>query len=196
MKNLIAALFTTILLGSTFLAANANQIEKSIKKDSLIKPFRKITVTGNVQITLIQIGKEGISYADDSFGQAKVMQQGDLITISPAGGGVAKLIVYVKDIFRITGDDNAIINTDGLLKTTYLQVFLNGNAHAEINTATLGICTILADNSKLSLSGTTKDHFMAKSVNSVLKMNSFAALKTEINRADYPFIDQEIAAVK
>ncbi|MET4081907.1 hypothetical protein ABIB40_001858 [Pedobacter sp. UYP30] len=195
-KNLIAASFTVLLLGGTVLSLSASPIKNIITKTTPIKPFKKITVTGNVQVTIIQIGKEGVSYADDSNGTAKVTQQGDLITISPADNGMAKVIVYVKDIYRITGDDNALVKTEGLLETTYLQVFLNGNAKADLNTTTSGLCTILADSSTLSLSGATASHSLAKSTQSVLKIGRFAALKTEINRTDYPGINQEMAAIK
>ncbi|MBC7417114.1 MAG: DUF2807 domain-containing protein [Pedobacter sp.] len=195
-KNLTAVFFPALLLSCIFLSASANPIKNVLVKTTLLKSFRKITVTGNVQVTVIQIGKEGIAYADDSYGTAKVTQQGDLLTISPADNSMAKVILYVKDIYRITGNDEALIRTEGLLKTTYLQVFLKGNAKADINTSTAGICTVLTDNAMLSLSGGTENHSFAKSENSTLKLKSFAALKTEINRIDYPLIDQEIAAVK
>lgn len=195
-KNLFSVCITAIILATTFSFASASKIKEPQQKTSSLKTFRKIAVNGNVQITVIQNGKEGIAYADDSFGEAKVTQYGDLITISPAGNDVAKIIVYVKDVYRITGNDDAIINTDGVLRTTFLQLFLKGNATAKITTTTSGLYTILADSSKLDLSGKTIDHTLNKSAKSILNMQRFAALKTEINKDNRISATQQLALIK
>ncbi|MET4081125.1 hypothetical protein ABIB40_001070 [Pedobacter sp. UYP30] len=178
-KTIIATSFAALTLTVSSLSANAS-VKHPTTETTQVKTFKKVSVSGNVEVTFIQSNKEGVSYADNNFGTAKVMQQGDELSITSANNGTARLVVYVKDIYRIQGNDNAVIKTDGKLAVNNLQVFLKGNAKANINTSTSSLYTILNDNSSLTLSGDTKNHTLASSKNSSLSMAHFAAQNTDL----------------
>lgn len=190
-KNVIKTAFVALILTIFCLPANAQLDNNKISKNTSLKTFRRISVSGNVEVTVVQSANEGITYAESSVGKVKVMQLGDLIMIKPAAKQIAKVILYVKDIYRIIGEDQAVINTEGELKTVYLQVFLKGKAIANLNSTSSCIYTILEDDSELDLDGSTAEQFFEKSKNSKLKMSSFACVnpiirqrKNSLNRAE------------
>lgn len=180
-KTIIATTFAALVLTAGSVSANANithPAKATTVTSKQLKTFKRVAVSGNVEVTFLQSNKEGIAYADNSNGDAKVMQNGDLLTISAADNGAAKLIVYVKNIYRIQGSDNAVIKTEGKLTSDYLQIFLKGNAKADVNTMSGGLYTILYDNSVLTLSGATENHTLSTDKNSNLSMSHFAAKNT------------------
>ncbi len=192
-KNAVRTSMAAFVIASSSLAANAQSVNLIDRISSPLETFRRISTTGNVEVTLIQSEKEGIYYAENSFGKAKVVQFGDLITISPADQLPAKIILYVKDIYRISAEDNAVVNTSGKLKAAYLQVFLKGNATANLNTRTTGIYTVLEDKSTLALRGITEEQSFATGLNSKLNITGFATLKP---KAIFPSQNQSVALVK
>ena len=178
-KTIIATTFAALTLTASSLSANAI-VKHPLADTSNVKTFKKVNVGRNLEVTFVQSSKEGISYADDNYGTAQVMQEGDQLTITSTTNGIAKLIVYVTDIYRIQGSDNAVIKTEVKLDVTNLQIFLKGNAQANINTSTSSLYTMLNDNSTLTLSGATEKHTLAGSKNSNLTMTHFAAQKTDL----------------
>ena len=166
-KTLIATSLTAIVLSSALFTTSVSATEKEPDAILKISAFKRISVKGNVEVTIIQRSNPGISYTDDNTGTAKVMQDGDNLKITSTSTEKAKLTVYVNDFYRIEASENAIVKTEGKLKTKYLQIFLKGNAHAEINTSSEGLYTVIADNADLKLSGSTDQHtlVMGKSQN-------------------------------
>ncbi len=200
-KTIIATSFAALVLTTGSVSANGKithpaEAEKSSTVNPQVKTFKRVSVTGNVEVTFVKSNKDGVAYADNSDGNAKVIQNGDLLTISAAGEGVSKLLVYVKDIYRIQGSDNAVIKTDGNLDVDYLQVFLKGNAKADIKTTTKGLYTILEDNSVLNLSGATESHTLSTDKNSNLSMSHFAAKNTYLEGQSSLKTLETFAAIK
>lgn len=195
-KTLIATSLTAIVLSSAVFTTSVSAIEK--EPDAIIKisAFKRISVKGNVELTIIQRSNPGISYTDDNTGAAKVMKEGDNLKITSTSNERAKLTVYVNDIYRIEASENAIVKTEGKLTTKYLQIFLKGNAHAEINTSTEGLYTVIAENADLKLSGSTDQHTLVMGKSQKLTIDRFAALKTNISSVETFAVEKEIAAIK
>lgn len=147
---------------------------------SAAKNFDKVVVSGNVQVTLIQNGTEGVSYADENTGNVKVVQDGSALKITSTNLNPAKITVYVKNIYRVQASDNATVTTEGKLNVKYLQVFLTGNAVAKINSKTESLYTVMEGYADLKLSGATQSHNLVMGSTPKLNLDKFAALKTEM----------------
>jgi len=193
-KTLIATSLTAIVLStavfSTTVSAAVNPLAISA-----VKTFKKISVIGNVEVTLIQRTATGVAYTDENVGTAKIMQEGDILRITATHGSTAKIIVYVDDIYRIEASGNAVVKTEGKLTSKYLQIFLKGNAHAEINTTTEGLYTVIQDDADLKLSGSTDNHTLVMGNTQKLTIEKFAALKTNISSVEFTAVDKEIASI-
>jgi hypothetical protein len=176
-KSLLAA----IVLSASIFSTNVMAEEKQPVKMSAPKNFDKVVVSGNVEVTLIQNGTEGISYADDNTGKVKVIQDGSALKITSLDNSPAKITVYVKNIYRLQASDNAVVKTDGKLDVKYLQVFLKGNSVAKINSKTESLYTIMEGNADLKLSGSTGNHSLVMGSTPKLNLDKFAALKTEMS---------------
>ena len=180
-KTLAKSVFAAIVLTSSILTTNVMADEKQPVKISAPKNFSKVIVSGNVEVTLIQNGTEGVSYNDDNTGKVKVIQDGYNLKISSEDKSLAKVTVFVKNIYRVQASDNAVVKTDGKLDVQYLQVFLKGNAMAKINSKTESLYTVIEDHSDLKLSGATQNHSLVMGRTQKLDLDRFSALKTEMN---------------
>lgn len=194
-KNLIVTSLTAIVLSSAVFTTSVSATEKEPEKILKISQFKRISVKGNVELTIIQKGSIGISYNDDNSGSAKVMQDGDMLRITSTSPEKTKLTVYVGEIYRIEASENAVVKTEGKLRTKYLQIFLKGAAHADINTSTEGLYTVIADNADLKLSGSTDNHTLVMGKSQKLTIDRFAALKTNISSVETVAVEKEIAAI-
>lgn len=190
-KTLISATLCTIVLFSTAATRSyAVQETHSARRISLPK-FKKITVTGNVDVLLVQNKKTGVIVNEARHhALLKVTQKGELLTIASACAERIQVTVYVDDIFRIDASDNASVKTYNHLNLKYLQVFLHQNAKADINAHTESLYTVIADKAQLSLSGTSSHHAMVMSKLAMLTVKDFKSLKSELT---YP---EEIAMIK
>lgn len=195
-KTLIATSLTAIVLSSAVFTTSVSATEKEPDAILKISAFKRISVKGNVEVTIIQRSNPGISYTDDNTGTAKVMQDGDNLKITSTSTEKTKLTVYVNDFYRIEASENAIVKTEGKLRTKYLQIFLKGNAHAEINTNSEGLYTVISDQADLKLSGSTDQHTLVMGKSQKLTIDRFAALKTNISSVETVAIEKEIAAIK
>jgi len=183
-KTLIATSLTAIVLSTAVIVPSASATEIAPIKKSKVSSFRRISVKGNVELTIVQGNRSSVTYADDNYGSAKVMQEGDNLKISSTSNELTKVVVYVTDIFRIQASENALVKTDGKLNTQFLQIFLNDNAHADINTKTEGLYTVIEDHADLKLSGSTNDHTLVMGDTQKLTMDKFAALNTHTNNLE------------
>jgi len=200
MKTTIKTLLTTSLmafaLSSAVFITNVSAIEKDPDVTMKISAFKRISVEENVEVTIIQGDHPGISYGNDNVGTAKVMQNGDHLKITSTSTEKVKLTVYVNDFYRIEASENAIVKTEGKLITKYLQIFLKGNAHAEINTCSESLYTVISDHANLKLSGSTDNHTLVMGKTPKLTIDKFAALKTNISSIETVAVEQELAAIK
>jgi hypothetical protein len=195
-KSLIATSLTAIVLSSAVFTTSVSATEKDPESILKIAAFKRVSVKGNVELTIIQRSNAGISYNDDNTGTAKVIQDGDNLKITSTGVDKVKLTVYVNDFYRIEASENAVVKTEGKLTTKYLQIFLKGNAHAEINTSSEGLYTVIADNADLKLSGSTDNHTLVMGNSQKLTIDRFAALKTNISAVETVAVEKEIASIK
>lgn len=185
---LTAILFLTAVFPTIIYATNAYTI-----KIVLLTSFRKISVKGNVEVTLVQRKDIGINYAEDNLGSVKAILEGQTLRISANGSEMSKIFIYVNDLYRIEAEDHAIMKTQGKLKIPNLQVFLRNEAEVEINSETSSLYTSISDHAKLSLSGSTNNHFLVTGKAPRIIFENFAAVKTSINPLESSKMDKGIA---
>lgn len=200
MKTTIKTLLTTSLIVFALTSALSTTKVSAIEKDPnamiKIQAFKTISVNGNVEVTIIQRDHAGISYCDDNMGVVKVTQNGYHLKVTSTSAEKAKLTVYVNDFYRIEATGNAIVKTEGKLTTKYLQIFLKGNASAEINTSSESLYTVISDHADLKLSGSTDQHTLVMGKSPKLTIDKFAALKTNISSIETIAVEKELAAIK
>ncbi|NTE02053.1 hypothetical protein G6M26_27755 [Agrobacterium tumefaciens] len=185
---LTAILFLTAILPTTTYARKAYPINIVS-----LTSFRKISVRGNVEVTLIQRKDTGINYTEDNLGQVKAILDGQTLRITANGSEISKIFIYVNDLYRIEAEDHAIVKTQGKLKIPNLQVFLRDEAQVEINSETSSLYTNISDHAKLTLSGSTDNHFLVTGKAPRLIFENFAALKTSIELLESSIMDKKIA---
>ena len=183
-KTLTKSLLAAIVLSSSIFSTGVMADEKQPTKVSAPKNVNQVIVSGNVEVTLVQREKEGINYNDDNTGKVKVTQDGYALKISSEDKEVAKITLYVNNIYRVKASDNAVLKTQGKLDVNYLQVFLKGNAVAEINSETESLYTVIENNADLKLSGATDKHTLVMGRTPKLNLDQFAALTTEMSNPD------------
>ena len=183
-KTLTKSLLAAIVLSSSIFSTNLMADEKQPTKVSAPKNVNQVIVSGNVEVTLVQREKEGISYNDDNSGKVKVIQDGYALKISSDDKEAAKITLYVNNIYRVKASDNAVVKTQGKLDVKYLQVFLKGNAVAEINSDTESLYTVIENHADLKLSGATEKHTLVMGRTQKLNLDRFAALTTEMSSPD------------
>jgi len=194
-KTLIATSLTAIVLSTAAFSTSVSASEVHPLTISALGSFKKVSVKGNVEVILIQRDNNGVAYAEDNAGTVKIMHDGDVLRITSTDRTTAKVIVYLTDIYRIEAAENAVVKTEGKLNSKYLQIFLKGNAHAEINTTTEGLYTVIQDNADLKLSGSTDNHTLVMGNTQKLTIDKFAALKTNISSIEIVAVGKEIASI-
>jgi hypothetical protein len=193
-KTLIATSLTAIVLSVAVSSTTVSASTVTPLSISAVKGFKKISIGGNVEVTLIQRPATGVAYTDDNAGTAKIIQEGDMLRVTSTSETTAKVIIYLDNIYRIQANGNAVVKTEGKLNSQYLQIFLKGNAHAEINTTTEGLYTVIEDQADLKLSGSTDNHTLVMGKEQKLTMDKFAALKTNMSAVEIKAVEKEIAS--
>jgi len=178
-KIQITRALTALLLITAILPVSVFATDKKPVKISNVTPIRKISVKGNVEVIVVQGLPESVSYSDDNTGRIKVIKNGGMLRIIGNSKESSKLFIYVNDIYRIEAEDNAVVKTEGWLRTKFLQIFLKGNAKADLRTSTQSLYTSLHDHANLKLSGSTDDHTLEIGDTQKLNVDNFMALKTQ-----------------
>jgi hypothetical protein len=177
-KTLIASSLALVFTTSTALVSQATEIIKPVTAEKKVA-FKRILVKGNVELTIVQGKRNGVSYADENSGKVRAIQNGDGLEIVSVDGTPAKVTVYVNDIYRIHAMNNAKVKSQGQIKSQFLQVFLSDNASLDLNSTSEGLYTVIEDQAQLNLSGSTNDHMLVMGRDQKLTMDKFAAAKTQ-----------------
>ncbi|WP_199119509.1 GIN domain-containing protein [Pedobacter sp. ASV28] len=177
------------LTSSTVYANNSANSNLNIRTYEENQTAKKVIISGNVEVTLVQDAESKKLYTNDGTAKARVYSTDDAIYVSSKKSGeTAKITLYVGNISRIDIEGNAVVNTKNTLNLQYLQIILKDNAKADISSKTESLYTKLVNESSLKLNGTTGTHAISTNELATLNTKNFKAAKTEIenrNSADY-----------
>jgi hypothetical protein len=150
---------------------------------------KKLIVSGNVEVTLVQDHESKKLYTTEGNAKARVYTTDDAIHVSTKKNSeTVKITLYVSNIYRIDVAGNAVVNTKNTLNAKYLQIILQDDAKADISSKTESLFTKLSNESSLKLNGSTQLHAISTNELATLNTKNFKAGKTEVenrNSADY-----------
>ncbi|MEJ5993409.1 DUF2807 domain-containing protein [Pedobacter sp. Du54] len=180
-KNLITATLTFVVLTSTTIVAKADNNNNTVTVLSDVKKVNKVTVSGNVEVILVQSEDESVKVYDNYYAKnALVQQKNGELRISSYEKEKLTVVVYVTNLSAITASDNASVRTHGAFSALDLEVNLKDNATANLNTKTISLSSDVKDNSSLNLTGSTIDYFSVVNSLSKVNMNTFVAENSNI----------------
>jgi hypothetical protein len=179
-KNLFA-LFTGIILFSNTAALKAAEPVNHITTLRSVKDIRKIVVSGNVNLLLVQDNRESIKVYDKYYSKnALVQQQGGTLRISSFSDRPLSIVVYVKELNAIEANNEAKVRTHGCFRLLNLDVSLKDRASADINAKTVSLFTSVKGASALKIAGTADQHAIEMGDLGNLTMDQFTASETVI----------------
>lgn len=150
---------------------------------------KKLIISGNVEVTLVQDYESKKLYTNEGTAKARVYATDDAIYVSAKKSGeIAKVTVYIANIYRLNISGNAVVSTKNTLNIQHLQIILQDDAKADISSKTESLYTKLSNESSLKLNGTTQLHAISTNELASLNTKNFRAAKTEVekrNSAEY-----------
>lgn len=189
-KNLIAVALTTVVLtSSAFASTDAQKNTNTVTVLNQVKNIKKLVVTGNVEVFIIQAPTESVKVYDSYYSKnALVQEEEGVLRISSFQKETLQVAVYVNNLSSIQASDNAVVKTFGKVSFLTLDVILKDKATADITANTVNLYTSVKDNASLKLSGTTEDHTALLGSLAKMSMNEFAATTSSVSSIALPVI--------
>lgn len=156
----------------TYNKVNDNQIAK------------KLVITGNVAVTLVQDYEAKKLYTKDGIVRATVYEEDNVIYVKGKNNTTepAKVTVYVANISRIDISGNATIDSKNNLNVKYLQILVKDKANAALNVTAKSLYTRLANEAALKLTGKSDSFAISTNDLSTLNTSNFKATNTDIEK--------------
>lgn len=190
LKTVVSTALTALVLSASAFTSVAAENVKTLEAFKSTQEIKKIVVTGNVKVMLIQSYNEQVALDEENFDKVSIKQVGYTLTIASNEKNPVTVTVYAYNPYRIDASNNASITTVGRFDVQHLQVMLKDNAVASIKAKTESLYTVVNGNANLELKGSTANHIIKKGGLATLKTEDFAALKT-----DHVNADMEVAMV-
>ncbi len=175
-----------VTLGCVILAnairANATKIHSTCTVFSPVQEIRKLVVSGNAKVILIQAGKVHFEvYGQNLRNAGEVHQEGTTLKISSFRKTPLAVVVFVNNLNEISASGKVSVQTRGKFKLLNLRVKLQGQAVAEINAGVLNLYTRVAERADLKLSGAAESHTIVMNSLGNLNMDQFVAKETVLS---------------
>lgn len=188
MKQKFTSLFAIGIMALTLNTTNVFATDHTNVKtisiaEKRVEKAKKLNVSGNVHVTIVQDAESKRLFSLDNGGKAKVYEEDGVIYVSSKTNALPVAVtVYVNNIDRITGDGKAVVKTKNILKVQYLQIILSDNSTANINAETESLYTMLSNETAITLSGSTAAHFISANELAVIDTKNLTATKVEIEK--------------
>lgn len=175
----IAALTSIVSIIAFSGSARANEKITLLNK---IGNFNKLTVSGNVDVLIVQSPESRVTVYDDYYAKnALVQEKNGELRISSFEKKPLSVVVYTNQLTEINASDQATVNTQGVFKTICLEVNLKNEAKANLNTSTLDLFAQLDNDANLELSGDAVDYNVVMNDNTSIKTDKFKSDNTSIS---------------
>ena len=161
-KNFITAGFMATLLLGTTVAAKAAITPKASTLLSSIKNINSISISGNVELILIQDHEESVKVYNDYYANNAVVQHKDgHLRISSFGKEKLTVVAHVKNLSAITAANQSTVKTFGKFDLLNFSIDLKDQAKADLAVNTVSLSTNISGEAKLNMSGKTDEHYAA-----------------------------------
>lgn len=179
-KSLIALTVTTLMLTFSVVKLSASEpTQVTVLKQA--NKVNKINVSGNVELIIVQSADESVKVYDQYFSKnALVQEKNGELRISSFEKETLTVFVNVSNLTAVTASNNSKIKTYGKFNTLSLDINLNDQSSAELNTNTINLYANLNGQSKLSLTGTSEEYYAIMGSVTTVNMLSFTAHVTNI----------------
>ena len=182
-KTLIATSLIALTISTSNTYANTELKTNAVSASAVnISSVRKLNISGNVEVTIIQNPKSKVLFTNDGTERVSVKKIGDAVYITSRNNG--KITLYVDEIFRIEAAENAMVNTENPLTLKYLQVFTKDNAYVNINAKTESLYTSIKNNSTINLKGNTDLYTIDMDKTSRITLQQFKSKKTDMTASE------------
>jgi hypothetical protein len=191
-KNFIAASLTaTVVLGSS-IAAKADNIKTTATVLPAIKNIKKITVSGNVELILIQDVSDHVKVYNSYYDSNALVQEKDgVLRISSYNREKLTVVAHVKDLSSIEVQDKSTVKTYGSFYLLDLNIALRDQAKADINANTTSLTTSVSGDAELNLAGSTEEYHAKTGDAADVKLEGFVARNTSISSEPQRSINTE-----
>jgi len=184
-KNLIRATFTFALLTGATAFATTDHQPLTILND--VKKVNTITVSGNVELILVQSADENVNVYDSYYSKnALVQQKNGELRISSYEKKPLTVVVYVSNLTELNASDNAVVKTSGKFNVLALDVNLKDQAKATLNLQAVSVDADVKGKADLTLSGYTAEYYGKINQQSTVNMNAFTADQLSIQSQGTP----------
>lgn len=180
-KTLFASVLAVVFFSATAMTAAAAERTSVLLSTPAAAPvsFNRIQVSGNVKLVIVQKNNERVEVEGECTpSKTKVTRMGYTLIIKSNEFEPVVITVSVKDLQRIDASDNVTVETMGKFDLKYLQIFLKGDAKANVKANAESMYTFIKGNADLKLSGATLDHTLVKDSVSRVNIDNLAAVKT------------------
>jgi len=161
-KNFIAAGITATLLLGISVAAKADAAPKASTVLSSIKNINSISVSGNVELILVQDSEESFKVYNDYYANNAIVQHKDgQLRISSFGKEKLTVVAHVKNLSALSAADQSTVKTYGKFDLLNLSIDLKDQAKADLNVNTVSVSTGISEDAQLTMSGKTDEHYAA-----------------------------------
>ncbi|SEA48377.1 GIN domain-containing protein [Pedobacter hartonius] len=171
-----------IVLFASVFSLTASAATVTINKGAAGWDIKKVIVTGNTKVLLVQNNQEYVTMEDLDMKKVSVKQTGNTLTINSTESSPVTVTVYVKDLYRIDASEKASVRTVGKFNVANLQVMLKDDASARVKANTESIYTVINDRANLELIGKTDKHIYEIAGIAKMDTDKFAATKSQYTK--------------
>jgi len=190
-KNFIATAITATLFFGITVAAKADPAPKASTLLSSIKNINSISVSGNVELILIQHSEESVKVYNDYYGNNAIVQhKGGQLRISSFGKEKLTVVAHVKNLSAIAAADQSTVKTYGKFDLLNFSIDLKDQAKADLNVNTVSVSTDISGDATLNMSGKTDEHYAATAADQGCR---FAETAPKDDKAVLEFIEFAIS---
>ncbi|SFG75709.1 GIN domain-containing protein [Pedobacter insulae] len=188
-KTIIATGLLTLAISiSSVYAVNVPALKSISTYGADISSIKKIIVSGNVYVNLVQASKSKILYENKNNANVVIKRVNNSLIIEGGDASLAgEITVYVNDIYRIDASGNAMVSTKDPFTLKNLQIFVKENAKVDVNAKTESLYTVIHDGAELKLQGHTKNHILTMDNLSKITLANFSAIKTDKNNSEIAY---------
>jgi len=121
LETVLSIILTVFLLSASFITPASAEIKK-IDLASGNQDIRRINVTGNVRVTIIQGNSFWVAMEAEDTGKVSFKQTGNELRVSSTEKKPVNVTVHIAELFRITASNTAEVRSLGKLNLKFLQL--------------------------------------------------------------------------
>jgi Putative auto-transporter adhesin, head GIN domain len=150
-----------------------------------VKHISKIVVTGNVDVYITQGYEENLKVYDDYYSKNALVQwENGVLRISSYENKKLAIWITVTNLSAIEASGNAVIRSMNKLSGINLDINLTNGAKANVEAQVVNLNTVVADSSRLELSGDAESQAINMRGMAQLEASAFTAQNQSIVMSD------------